>query len=262
MKPYNYHFEIKDILTQFEYAFNDCLIKRYNGKREAKDSIKVRFVYAPKGKVLMDIIDPQKNYQLPVVAININSISRDDSRMANMILPNEYNDLHNNTYSKYNTPLPVNLAISFNIITRSEDDLWQIISNFAPYPNPYIIISWAIPEEFQLPSIHEIRSEVHWDGNISLDMPLDVSNNKDMFYNASTSFTIKSFLFKPEINPGGLIYKVDTNMYAGLNQRDYSDPSLSAIQNHEQYDATVVNTFVGDLSAYELTSYKITKDNE
>lgn len=251
MKPYNYHWEIKDVLTQFEYAFNDCLIKRYNGKREEKDSIKVRFVYAPKGKVLMDIVDPQKNLQVPCVAINVSGISRDDSRMANMILPHEYRNPTNNTISRYNHPLPVNLSISFSIITRDEDDLWQIISNFAPYPNPYIIISWAIPEEFQLPTIHEIRSEVYWDGNISLTMPLDVNNTSDMFYEATTNFTIKTFLFKPELPQQGLIYQVNTNFYAGLDDRDYSNNSLSAIQSHEQYDATVINT--------ELSSYKITK---
>lgn len=249
MKIYNYHNEIPIILKQFEYAFNSLLVKRYSREGEAIDNIKVRFVYAPKNKVLYDIVDIQKNYQVPAIAINVSSLSRDDERMANMILPNTYYDTGNKISARYNSPLPIKLDIAFSIVTRDEQDLWQIISNFAPYDNPYMIISWAVPEEFNLPTIHEIRSEVYWNGNISFDFPLDTPNNKDMIFMANTSFTIKTFLFKPTLDPQGVIFKINSNFYNGLNERNYNDNSLSAIQSHKQYDATVINE--------PLTSYKI-----
>lgn len=255
MKVYNYHFDIPNILAQFEYAFNNILVKRYHKDRTPADTIRVRFVYAPKSKILYDLVDPQKNFQLPAIAIVVKSISRDDHRMVNTILANEYINYDNNSVAKYNTPMPVNIDIEFSIITRNEDDLWQIISNIAPYPNPYITISWAVPEEFNLPNIHEIRSEVLWNGNISLDFPTNVDGKSDIFYNATTNFTIKSFIFKPESPSLGTIIKIDSNFYNGLNERDYTDGSLSAIQNHKQYDATVINT--------SLSSYKInTSDGE
>lgn len=252
MKIYNYHDEIPIILKQFEYAFNNILVKRYNKENEPKDTIRVRFIYAPKQKVLYDLVDLQQNFQVPAIAINVTSITRDDSRMANMILPNSYTDNTTKESNKYNSPLPINISIDFSIITRDEQDMWQIISNFAPYHNPYMIISWEVPKDFGLPDVHEIRTEVHWGGNISFNFPLDVNNKSDMIYNASTNFTIKSFLFKPAFNPQGIILKIDSNFYAGMDQRDYTDNSLSAIQAHEQYDATVINT---PLSTYKITRH-------
>lgn len=250
MKPYNYYFEIRDIVKQFEYAFDNIIVKRYHKNRTVADTIKVRFVYAPKQRVLLDIVDPQKNYQQTAIAIEIKSIKRDNSRMFNQILPNTYADISNKLFGEYDTPMPIDISLELSIVSRNEDDLWQIISNIAPYPNPYFIISWSIPQEFQLPSFQEIRSPVEWDGNITIDMPSNnIDAKSDMIYNASMNFTIKSWLFKPKHNSGDIIYKVDTNFYAGSNERDYTDTSLSSIQSHEQYDATTINT--------ELSSYKI-----
>ena len=243
MKQYNYHFEIRDIIKQFENAFNDVVIKRYNKNRQEKDKIKVRFVYAPKQRVLMDIVDPQKNYQQTVIAIEIKSINRDNSRLFNQILPNTYINSSEKQIGEYNTPMPIDIGITMSMISRNEDDLWQMISNIAPYPNPYIVISWAVPLEFQLPNFHEIRSPVEWDGNINIEMPTNsIDAKSDMLYQATLGFTIKTWLFKPEHAAGGLIYQVNTNYFAGLNERDYSDNSLSAIRTHKQYDATTVTT--------------------
>ncbi len=242
MKQYNYHFEIKDIIIQFEKAFNNIIVKRYDKKRKVHDSINVRFVYAPKQRVLMDIVDPQKNFQQTAIAIEIKNIKRDSNRLFNQVLPNYYENNDKKIFGEFDTPMPVDITLDMSIISRNEDDLWQIISNIAPYPNPYIVISWAIPLEYQLPNFHEIRSPVEWDGNINLTMPTNnIDAKSDMIYEASTSFTIKTWLFKPEHISGGIIYKIDSNFYAGLNERDYSNQTLSAIQNHEQYDASTIN---------------------
>lgn len=252
MKRYNYHFEIKDILIQFEHAFNNIVIKRFNKKREECDKIKVRFVYAPKQRVLMDIVDPQKNFQQTAIAIEVKGIKRDSNRMFNQILPNYYGNQNNKSFGEYDTPMPIDISIDMSIISRNEDDIWQIISNIAPYPNPYIVISWAVPLEYQLPTFHEIRSPVEWGGDFNIQMPTNnIDAKSDMLYEASTNFTIKTWLFKPEHINGDIIYKIDSNFYAGLNERDYSDTSLSAIQAHEQYDASTINE--------PLTSYIINK---
>lgn len=255
MKQYNYHFEIKDIVKQFERAFNDVVVKRYDKNRKEKDQIKVRFTYAPKQRVLMDIVDPQKNYQQTVIAIEIKSIRRDSTRMFNQLLPNSYINTNNKQFGEYKTPMPIDITLEMSMISRNEDDLWQIISNIAPYPNPYIIISWAVPLEYQLPTFHEIRSPVEWDGNINLSMPTNnIDAKSDMLYEATLGFTIKTWLFKPEHITGGIIYKINSDFYAGLDERDYKNSSLSAIQSHEQYDATTINT--------PLTSYIINNENK
>ena len=80
-------------------------------------------------------------------------------------------------------------------MTKFQTDMDQIISNFAPYNNPYIIMSWVIPTSQNLASNYEIRSEVLWSGDISLDYPIEVSSTQPARVIANTSFTIKGWLF-------------------------------------------------------------------
>ena len=37
------------------------------------------------------------------------------------------------------SPIPVNVGINMSIMTKFQTDMDQIISNFAPYNNPYIV---------------------------------------------------------------------------------------------------------------------------
>ena len=83
-----------------------------------------------------------------------------------------------------------------SIMTKFQTDMDQIISNFAPYNNPYIIMSWIIPTSQNLASNYEVRSEVLWSGDISLDYPIEVSGTQPARVIANTSFTIKGWLFK------------------------------------------------------------------
>jgi hypothetical protein len=202
------------MLIQFIAAFDDIVIGRHNKNREEKEKIQVRYVHAPKERVLFDIVNKAQNITLPVVSINITSINRDETRVFSK---NEYiyqkTSLSATHYLRM--PVPVNLTISMSILASYQSDLDQIISNFVPYANPYVIISWKIPEAFGLPNINEIRSEVLWDGTISLEYPTDVdATNKPRFV-ATTSFTIKGWLFPEEPNDVYKnIYFIDANFHS------------------------------------------------
>ena len=83
MKNRAFHFEIKNLLTQFVAAFDDTVISRYNKNREARQNIEVRYVFAPKQRVMYDIINKAQNLTLPVVAINLTGITRDYDILCN-----------------------------------------------------------------------------------------------------------------------------------------------------------------------------------
>ena len=103
-------------------------------------------------------------------------------------------------------PVPVNLEVSMSILARYMQDVDQIISNFVPYNNPYIILSWKVPEEFGTEYDQEIRSEVLWSGNLTYNTPTDTTYI-DMFrVTVDTSFTIKGWLFPEEKSTSGNIY--------------------------------------------------------
>lgn len=219
MKNQAYHFEIEDLTTQFIAAFDDCVIKRFNGRRVKKDQISVRYVYAPKQRVLYDIVNEGKNIILPVVAVNITQITRDPSRVFNKHDGFWYPSSTPNSPSAFSnrvgTPVPVNVSMNMSIIAKYQADIEQLISNFAAYTNPYLILVWKIPDEFNLSSTYEIRSEVEWNGSIALNYPGDITANDKYRVVADTSFTIKGWLF-PEApkNPEKNIFFINANFYA------------------------------------------------
>lgn len=193
-----FNFEIRDLLVQFIAAMDDVVISRYNKDREEKEKIKVRYVHAPKERVFLDIINKAQNVTLPVIAVNITAIQRDETRVFNKI-DGFYEPVRRETEGKLTThismPVPVNLSVAVSIIANYQSDIDQIVSNFVPYSNPYIIISWKTPESFRVNNIEEIRSEVLWDGSIQLEYPTDLESGTKPRFAANTSFTIKGWLF-------------------------------------------------------------------
>ena len=61
------------MVAQFIAAFDDIVIGRFNKDREEKDRINVRYVYAPKQRVMHDIINLNKTVEIPAVVSAKNS---------------------------------------------------------------------------------------------------------------------------------------------------------------------------------------------
>jgi hypothetical protein len=228
VKKYTYNFEVKDLLTQFAAAFDDIVIKRYNATRESKEEISVRYVLGPKERVMYDIVNKAQNLTLPVIAINPTSISRDSSRVFNKLdgFYNYKNEAYLNTIK---TPVPINITVSVSILARYMQDMDQIVSNFIPYANPYIIISWKEPLGLTTETF-EIRTEVLWDGNINLTSPTDLTYSDKFRITADTTFTIKGWLFKDSNVNYPSIYNVKINNitpYTGFDFNTLDDDSYS-----------------------------------
>lgn len=217
MEKETFYFEIKDLIIQFLAAFDDCIIRRYDDDRVIKEKLEVRYVLAPKERVIYDIVNETHNITLPVVAVNITSISRDDTRMFNktdgFYLPKSQTTPGAPYVTKIPTPLPVNISVSMSIIAKYQIDMDQIISNFAPYNNPYIILTWKVPSAAGLAYDVEIRSEVLWDGTISFEPPTQLASTDKYRITAETTFTIKGWLFKKLGENVGNIFVVNDNFY-------------------------------------------------
>jgi hypothetical protein len=213
VKAQAYHFEIKDLVTQFVAAFDDTVINRYNKDKTIADKIAVRYLYAPKQRVLNDIINKSQHVTLPAVAISIASVSRDESRVFNKIF-GQYGAAPDTDTSLpfLPPPVPIDIEVNMSILTKFQTDMDQILSNFIPYTNPYIIVSWKIPVEFS-PNMQEIRSEVSWSGTMNLTYPDDLQPTAPYRVTADTTFTIKGWLFpaKPAA-VGPRIFYVESNI--------------------------------------------------
>jgi hypothetical protein len=217
MKKTPYHFEIKDLMIQFVSAFDNIIIKRYNKSRAVQDQLQVRYAYSPKQRVIHDLINKGRHITLPVVAVNISSVSRDPTRVFNKIAGSYHPgttymgsvsaNLPTSNYLPQ--PVPVNIDVNMSILTKFQTDMDQILSNFIPYNDPYIIISWKTPDAF-LQNDQEIRSEVLWGGNINIVYPTDLPANSPYRISADTTFTIKGWLFREKQKDTGNIFVVNT----------------------------------------------------
>jgi hypothetical protein len=221
MKQQTFHWEIRDLVASFVSAFDDIIIKRYDKNRNVVNPVQVRYVYSPKQRVLYDLVNLAQNITVPVVSVHITNISRDEGRVFNKIGGYYYSKGLNDVTGQpsaihYKSPVPVNIGISMSILTKFQSDMDQIISNFVPYNNPYIILSWKVPadvspEGFTYPQ--EIRSEVLWDGNISLSYPTDINATEKYKIIGDTSFTIKGWLFPAATNDVKNIFYIDSNFH-------------------------------------------------
>ncbi len=247
MQKYTYHWEVKDLLTQFLQAFDGAIVKRYDNNRQAGNNVAVRYVYSPKQRVLHDLINKAQHITLPAVSFWISSISRDPSRVFNKLEGQYWTNTTTSVYNKSSSntnlqPVPVNIEVSVSILTRFQTDMDQILSNFVPYSDPYFIISWT---REGMPGL-EIRSEVLWGGSLNMTYPVEQSDTQPTRVICDTSFTIKGWLFKYDADPIGRIFKIENNFYpvSGV-------PTLQNIDS--LVNPTLTETFI--LSARPVIAY-------
>lgn len=239
MKRQSFHFELQDLIIQFLAAFDDIVIKRYNKNRVVADTLQARIVYAPKQRVLHDIISPGQNITLPVVSLGIKSISWAKERVFNKLegfdIKERINDI--TQVRKIPSPVPIDINMNLSVITRYQLDMDQIISNFTPFLNPYIVVSWKIPDIFDTNDINEIRSVIKWSGTTTLSYPLELAAKDKSLITADTTFTIEGWLFPDFETSPGEIYYIDSNFY--------TTRTLSEFTIREDYNTLSATDFTG-----------------
>lgn len=240
MKNWTYSREIQTLLEQFTSAFNDIIIKRDNKTTNTTDNIKVNFIYAPKQRVFEVLRNPAPGgISLPAVSINISSIQRDAARTFNKAWGFNIETLSPTTSAatdyikRIKNPVPVNIGVNMTILTKYQSDMDQIISNFVPYCDPYIIISWKLPSAQG--KDYEIRTEILWSGNIGLNYPTELAGNQSFRVTADTSFTIKGWLFKSkDLNENyKKIYVINSDFVAAREEDIYSNKLITDLENYQ-----------------------------
>jgi hypothetical protein len=239
VKNWTYNREIETLLEQFTSAFNDIIIKR-DKQNSSTDIIKANFVYAPKQRVFEVLKNPAPGgITLPAVSINISSIQRDPSRTFNKAWGFNIETLTPKTSAttdyikRIKNPVPINIGVNMTMITKYQSDMDQIISNFVPYCDPYIIISWKLP--VSQGKEYEIRTEILWSGSINLNYPTELNGNQSYRVTADTSFTIKGWLFKSkDLNENyKKIYVINSDFVAVGEEDIYSCKLITDLENYE-----------------------------
>jgi len=187
--------------TMFLNSMSDIMVKRFNVHKEARDQIKTRIVYAPKQRVLNDLLDKDQNLQLPVISCYIGGIARDQGRVFNKILGTFHTPPKSTSSTNEKGPLPVDVTYNVSIMTRYQQDMDQILSHILPYVNPYFTISWRTPNRPDF----EIRSNVHWNGSVNIQYPFDIAATQVARCVADLSFVFKGWLFQNPEDVGNIL---------------------------------------------------------
>jgi hypothetical protein len=207
MNTYTYHKEIRVLLAQILNALGDLVIKRLDEENDenSTDTIKVSLQYAPKQRVIYDIVNKNQHIQLPAMAITMSSIQYDKDRAFNKIAGFNVSQNYLSGGGQFPEPLPVKLNLNFSILSRYQRDLDQIITCIFSNFYPYIVISYRHPDLG-----HEVRCVVMWNGDINLNYPIDAQANTPFRIVADSSFTVLGWIYKNASNPYGIIHNIDT----------------------------------------------------
>ena len=233
MNIYTYDHEVLTMTNQLLNTINNIVINRFNVHRQTRDSIKVRLVYAPKQRVLHDLLNRDQTLRLPVISVQIGGISRDAERVTNKLLGSYYSLPGFHTPVIHDrTPLPVDITYKISILTRYQEDMDQILSHITPYVNPYFVVSWRTPKRQN----HEIRSKVHWDGNINVEYPVELTNTTVARVVADLTFVFKGWLFQSGPTDGTDVSRITTNyaIVSAIDSEfvlDTTNPELTSTVN-------------------------------
>lgn len=205
MNTYTYHNEFKILLAQVLNAFDELVIRRYNEQDDTTytDKIAVRLLYAPKQRVLFDLVNKSQHIQLPVMAVSIAGISFQKERAFNKIAGFTVSQNILSGGGHFPQPIPVDINLNLSILTRYQRDFDQIITNILANFFPYIVISYKHPDLAQ-----EVRCLVEWDGNLKISYPNDIAANTSYRILGDASFVVRGWIYRNASNPFGIIHTI------------------------------------------------------
>lgn len=211
--PY-YHGIIRKYIVAFGTLFNNLYINRVNSSNNTIQSFKVPLSYGPKEKFLSRADgDPELNRPfsivLPRMAFELITISYDPERKLNTLNKTVAQNPNNpdQLYYQYQ-PVPYNLGITLDIMTKNTDDATRIVEQILPYFAPQWTVTMnLIPDlglKVDVPIILNTTSlQDTYEG--------DYINRRAIVW--SLGFTLKAQLFGP-VKKSGVIKEAITNLYA------------------------------------------------
>lgn len=211
---YSYHQIIKKTIVSFGTLFNNIHIKHVDENGNDNSLIKVPIAYGPIQKFLARIEqkpDPRKRVaiNLPRMSFELTSIQYDPSRKVSTMQSFNAKRTDGNQVKVF-MPVPYNLGIQLNIMSKYNDDMLQIVEQILPYFQPHfnltIDLVSSIGEKRDIPMIID---------NIQMNDNYENSFDERRILIYTINFTAKTFMFGPVADSSdGLIKKVQVDYYS------------------------------------------------
>ena len=203
---YYYHQIFRKSIIAFGTVFNNIVVKRKqsNRKEDPIESLKVPCQYGPIQKYLAIIAaepDPTRQAMqitLPRISFEIKGLHYDGSRK---LVPTQFSktvppkgkdaDGRPVQYSQF-LPVPYNLDVELNIISKNQDDGLQILEQILPNFHPALNVSIEVIDETQ--EERDIAIVLNGVGYTD-DYEGDYTARRTLLW--TLNFTVKTYLFGP-----------------------------------------------------------------
>lgn len=204
---YFYHQIFRKSIIAFGTCFNNILVKRKQSDRsdqEALETYKVPCQYGPVQKYLAMIaaepVPERQAFQisLPRISFEIKGLNYDGSRKLvptqfSKTVPPKGKDAEGRPvqYSQY-LPVPYNLDVELNILSKNQDDGLQILEQILPNFHPALNVSIEVIDE-----THEERDIAIVLNGVGYtdDYEGDYTQRRTLIW--TLNFTVKTYLFGP-----------------------------------------------------------------
>jgi hypothetical protein len=213
---YYYHEIIKKTIAAFGTLFNQVYIKHEDESTGQDISlIRVPIAYGPVQKFLARVVEKpdlrnRVAITLPRMSFEMTSIQYDSSRKTSSI--QTFNALRSGQAPlKVFMPVPYNIGIQLNILTKYNDDMLQIVEQilplFQPNFNLTVDLVSSIGEKRDIPiTLENVQMQDNYEGNYD--------TRRSLIY--TLNFTAKTYLFnKISDSTDGLIKKVQIDTFTG-----------------------------------------------
>ena len=202
------------MLQQFIAIIDNAIVMRYSvnkesNTRELDEIIKPGYILGTKQRVMLDIINKSKNYQLPIVIISLSGISfakeRHAAKYTNIQVSSQ------NLETEYKRPTPISVKVEVTILTKYMTDLYQIYGKLATQFQPTYTYSWFVPQTLNS-NYHELINKIEWDGELNLDIRTESKNSDEDKFSGKMGFTIDGWLFPSMNKCANVIYDIGTTV--------------------------------------------------
>lgn len=198
-----YHKTFKRAIVAFGSLFSNIKVERRDNEGNVVQTIKVPIAQAPKEKWIVRI-DSDPNLEnntyttLPRMSFEVTGISYDPSRKLGR-LNKVYctNNLASRSYAY--TPVPYNLEVTLYVLTKTQEDAFQIVEQILPYFTPEFNVSVKSLDDLNV--VTDIPIVLN---SVSVQDDYDGDFQTRRFVTYTLNFTMKLSVFGP-VNEQGVI---------------------------------------------------------
>ena len=204
----SYNNEIKYSTAQILDFFNDIVIDRRDGQNNVEKLLRVPCVYGNRSRILKSLENKNKTLSVPLIVLSLKRLSKDSSRV---------NDINRNLTMQYREgdfdpattrPVPLNLDYELTLVSKFQEDVDEMMTNFIPFANPDFYVVLKHPK---LPGVN-LKCQVVWSGDIPLTYPEEMDANAAYRCIGTTTFTFKTWVFPgmgEDFKDGPVIHKIN-----------------------------------------------------